>query len=262
MNQTIRAYGKAPRRIALLHGGPGAAGEMKPLAEKLAPRFGVLELLQTEKTIEGQIEELRCQLLEAADAPVILTGFSWGAWLGLLFAARFPALTGKLILIGCGALEDKYNNNLMSSRLKRLPKREREEAELILSQINSGSPGRDMFRRFGELMNRADSYDPDDSEETSLELDMEIHQSVWQEASALRSAGGLIKAAEKITCPVTVIHGLYDPHPLEGVEKPLSGLIREFRMVRLEKSGHTPWKEKHAKDVFYQKLIDELMGIS
>jgi hypothetical protein len=31
---TIRKYGRGPFRVGLLHGGPGAAGEMKPVADK------------------------------------------------------------------------------------------------------------------------------------------------------------------------------------------------------------------------------------
>jgi hypothetical protein len=31
---TIRKYGREPFRVGLLHGGPGAAGEMKPVADK------------------------------------------------------------------------------------------------------------------------------------------------------------------------------------------------------------------------------------
>ncbi len=33
MDNTVRSYGKQPYTIGLLHGGPGAAGEMKPVAE-------------------------------------------------------------------------------------------------------------------------------------------------------------------------------------------------------------------------------------
>jgi hypothetical protein len=40
-----RLYGRPPYRIAVLHGGPGAAGEMKPVAEALSADFGFLEPL-------------------------------------------------------------------------------------------------------------------------------------------------------------------------------------------------------------------------
>lgn len=76
----------------MLHRGPGASGEMKPVAENLSKDFGILEFLQTEKSVSGQIDELYKQLTFSADVPVILIGYSWGAWLGFLFASRFPNL--------------------------------------------------------------------------------------------------------------------------------------------------------------------------
>jgi len=57
---------------------------------------------------------------------------------------------------------------------------------------------------------------------------------------------------------VVAIHGDYDPHPAEGVQKPLSALIEEFRFVLLKKCGHTPWLERQAQEEFYKVLEEEL----
>lgn len=256
--QTVRTYGIQPYEIGLLHGGPGAAGEMKPLAEALSQYFGILELLQTKKTIGEQVEELYGQLDFFAKTPIILVGFSWGAWLGVLFAAKYPKIVRKLILISSGSLESKYNQDLMRVRLNRLSKQKREEAERIISQINSNHADNKTFKRFGELMTIADSFNylPVDNE--CIEFNMDVYQSVWAEASKLRETNGLTNCLKKIECPVVAFHGSFDPHPIEGVEKPLSELLENFKMIRLDKCGHTPWKEKFAKDSFYQLLVEEL----
>ena len=47
MKQNLRTYGMPPFDVAVLHGGPGTAGGMAPLARELALRHGVLEPLQT-----------------------------------------------------------------------------------------------------------------------------------------------------------------------------------------------------------------------
>lgn len=52
---------------------------MKPVAETLSKDFGVLECLQTEKSINRQIKELHKQLTSSAEIPTALIGFSWGA---------------------------------------------------------------------------------------------------------------------------------------------------------------------------------------
>ena len=57
--QNLRTYGKAPYHIALIHGGPGGAGEMAPVAQHLSKKDGVLEPLQTALSFAGQIEELK-----------------------------------------------------------------------------------------------------------------------------------------------------------------------------------------------------------
>ena len=59
MTNNFRIYGKPPFSVAVVHGGPGAPGEMKPVAEELSKNFGVIEPLQTASSVEGQIEELK-----------------------------------------------------------------------------------------------------------------------------------------------------------------------------------------------------------
>lgn len=258
MVNSIRKYGQKPYRIILLHGGPGAAGEMRPVAETLSKYFSILECLQTEKSINRQIKELHGQLTSSAEIPTILIGFSWGAWLGILFASKYPNLVKKLILVSSGALESKYNEDLMKIRLNRLSKSDREEAEKIITTINTNSSNKETLKRFGELMAIADSFDYIADESDSIELNMEIYKSVWLEASRLRDTNELINCVDKIECPIVVFHGEFDPHPIDGVEKPLLERVRNAKIIRLKKCGHTPWKEVFAKDEFYSLLIDEL----
>jgi len=255
---TVRKYGSQPYRIGLLHGGPGASGEMKAVAERLSADFGILELLQTKKSVNGQIEEIHQQLNSKADLPVILIGHSWGAWLGFLFTNTYPKLISKLILIGAGSFVNKYNPDLKTVRLDRLNHADKNEAQGLIQKINSGDTDIEALKRFGELMTIADSYDYQPVENETIDLDMDIFLSVWQEASKLRDSNDLIKFSNKIKCPVIAIHGDYDSHPIEGVEKPLSERLPDFKMIRLEKCGHTPWKERFAQTEFYEKLRKEL----
>jgi pimeloyl-ACP methyl ester carboxylesterase len=242
-----------------LHGGPGASGEMQPVAEELSNDFGVLELLQTEKNISGQIEEARRQLVQTSDLPVVLIGHSWGAWLGFLFASLYPEYVSKLILISAGAFESQYNQDLMSIRLSRLSAKDRKEANHLISDIEKGSCDNELLKTFGRLMSKADSFDYDENLPDTVDLDMEVYQSVWPEASKMRDSNELVRCADGIRCPVVAIHGEYDPHPVEGVEKPLSERLPGFKMIRLEKCGHVPWKERQAQDRFYEVLKKELI---
>ena len=103
-----RRYGSSPFSVAVIHGGPGAGGEMAAVARELCSGRGVLEPLQTAHSLQGQVEELKGLLEENAQLPATLIGFSWGAWLSFILAARYPAMVKRLVLIGSGPFEEKY----------------------------------------------------------------------------------------------------------------------------------------------------------
>ena len=256
----LRKYGKAPFGVALLHGGPGASGEMAPVARELSADWGVLEPLQTAASVEGQIEELHGVLNDNADLPVILVGFSWGAWLGFMLAARHPAFVRKLILVGSGPFEDNYATRIEETRLSRLGEDERRQAISLMDALNDPSieDKSAILAQLGKLFVRADAYAPLSLDTEALECRYDIYRSVWRQAAELRSSGELLELGKKIRCPVVAIHGDYDPHPAEGVRKPLTAVLKDFRFILLEHCGHCPWIERQARHRFYEILKGEL----
>ncbi|MFC1848302.1 alpha/beta fold hydrolase [Chloroflexota bacterium] len=258
--ENLRVYGNRPFEVAVIHGGPGAPGEMAPVARELSSVRGVLEPLQTGTTLEGQVQELKAVLETNGDPPVTLIGFSWGAMLSFILAARYPSLVIRLILIGSGAYEGKYAANIMKTRLDRLSEGERDEALALMETLNdpADTDKNTPFARLGELISRADSYDPLPHDSGILECRYDIYQGVWEQASELRSSGELLRLGEAIRCPVVAIHGDYDPHTPEGIREPLSRTLRDFRFILLEKCGHCPWIERNAREVFYSILEEEL----
>jgi pimeloyl-ACP methyl ester carboxylesterase len=258
--KNLRKYGNKPFSVAVIHGGPGAPGEVAPVARELSSVRGILEPLQTADTLDGQILELKSVLEKDGALPVILAGHSWGAMLGFILAARYPSLVQKLILVGSGPFEEKYTVNILGTRLSRLDEEDRVEL-LSLIEVLDDPATKDKsapMARFGALCARADAYDPLPHEDEALEFRHDINSNVWQEAESLRSSGELLEMGKKIMCPVLAIHGDYDPHPPEGVKEPLSRILKNFRFVLLEKCGHTPWLERHARDRFYEVLKNEI----
>lgn len=247
----LRKYGDPPFAVAAVHGGPGAPGEMSTVARELSSVAGVLEPLLTAASVDGQVEELRAVLEENGRLPLTLIGFSWGAWLSVIFTARYPTYVNKLILLNSGPFEEEYAANIMKTRLQRLRKGERKEAKALYEAIISSTLSRDSLTRFGQLISKADSYDllPDESQPSPA--DPEVYRSVWDEASKLRNSGHLLEIVGRIKCPVVAIHGDSDPHPADGVKHPLSRAIRDFRFILLQKCGHYPWRERNARDMFY-----------
>ena len=259
----LRLHGQEPFDIAVVHGGPGVQGEMYPVALEISSEAGVLEPLQTEHSVEGQVEELKDILESSGSPPLVIIGFSWGAWLSYILTARYPLLVKKLILISSGPFEEKYATQIMETRLSRLSKAEKEEVLSLMSVLDSNNINEKSFARFGELMFKADSFDALPLEHFASEdsPDARIYQQVWREASKLRSTGELLKLGASIQCPVTAIHGSYDPHPPEGISEPLSRLLRSFKFILLKQCGHYPWLERNARDAFYSALKNDI-GLS
>jgi len=258
--ENLRKYGNAPFDTVVIHGGPGAPGEMAPVARELSSLKGVLEPLQTAASIQGQLEELKTVLDENGDLPVALIGFSWGAWLSFIFTAQYPTFVKKLILIGSGPFENRYARNIMETRLSRLSEEDKAEVLSLINNLENPAIGdkNTLLAWFGELIFKADSYDPLPHKSEILEYQYSIHQKVWEQAWKLRSSGKLLDFGRKIQCPVVAIHGNHDPHPAEGVQRPLSRILKDFRFILLEKCGHKPWVEKSVKNKFYTILKSEI----
>ncbi len=256
----LRKHGSAPYSVVVVHGGPGAGGEMAPVARELARARGVLEPIQTVASVDGQVDELKSILEHCADLPAILIGFSWGAWLSYILAARYSSLVKKLILVGSGAFEEVHARATHATRLQRLSESEQREFESLVAVLSDPEVvDKDAaLARLGALCTNADAYDRMPQEPDGMDVRADIFQRVWEEAAALRKSGRLIELGSRIECPVLAIHGDYDPHPPEGVRIPLSRVIRRFQFILLEHCGHRPWIERQARDEFY-RILEEAM---
>lgn len=258
--KNFRKYGSEPYRVAVVHGGPGAAGQMADVARELSRDWGVLEPLQTKATVDGQVSELKEVLEQFGNMPLNLVGHSWGAWLSFIFAARYPMLVEKLILIASGPFREQDARNIMGTRLERLDPESRESALALMEELlNPMGENRDeSMARLGDLFSSADAFDPLDSDNELLDVRFDIHQSVWREAAELRRSGELLDLGNRISCPVVAIHGDYDPHPSHGVETPLKKIMNHFQFILIRNCGHMPWMERQARDEFYHIIRENL----
>lgn len=258
--KTVRKWGQGPYSLAVIHGGPGAPGEMAPVARELSALKGVLEPFQTATTLDGQVQELRATIEEEAQVPVTLAGFSWGALLAWMTAARFPALVRKLILIASPPFEESYAGSITRTRLDRMNAKDRAEAKDLLRRMDDEAiPAKDpILARLGILLTRADAYDPAPFEDEAFHVQYAVFREVWDEAADLRRRGVLTGMGRAIRCPVIAIHGDFDPHPADGVREPLLRACEDFRFVLLKKCGHRPWIERHASEAFFGALAREI----
>lgn len=257
----VRTYGAPPYRFALLHGGPGAPGTLSPVARRLSVHCGVLEPLQSARSVNGLIDELHAQLLPYASAgPLVWVGHSWGAWLGLLAAAKYPAGIRRLVLVDAGPLTDGYAPQLLRRRLENLSPENRGSFRRLLSALSSANAARReaAMQALPDFLKISDciAYDPDPHQPGDLlPVDSDAYGSVWPEAAALRTEGALVRAAQALRCPLEIIHGAQDPHPPEGVTGPLDRAGVAYTLHLLPRCGHDPFDEAHAKAAFIRCLL-------
>ena len=256
-----RTWGKPPNKIAVVHGGPGAPGSVAPIARELSKVCGVLEPFQTAKTLDGQVEELRELLEEHADLPCVVIGWSHGASLSCILAARHPDIIGKLIIIGTTPFEEKHQADIARKRLSRLSEQERAEFFSLAAMMRDPANEKRSLAmaRLFRLVTKAESYALMPFEDDILEYQPDINESIGQEYRRLFDGNQLLRILPDIRCPVVAIHGDYDVLPAEGVNEPFSRLIRDYRFVLLEKCGHYPWYEEYARDEFFAILRDETL---
>jgi len=257
----LRKYGEKPYKVAVVHGGPGAAGSVKPICEELSKTCGVLEPLQTEMSVEGQLHELKEILEENTDEPIILIGHSWGAMLVYMFASKYNNLVKKIILVSSGSIEEKYYEDLQKSRESKLTELEKSELK-NLQHIFSNPSNNDMnkvFAKFGALMEKLDSYAPIEIDNDDSLYSYEIFTKVWSEAHTLRKSGSMYEMGKDIKCEVIAIHGDYDSHPAYGIKASLEKRISKFKFYNIKNCGHSPWTETYARDEFYRILKAEIL---
>lgn len=257
----VRRYGNLPWRAALVHGGPGAPGTLASIGHELGKNTGVLEPIQSRDSVEALILELDEQLGELGNDALVLIGHSWGAWLALLYSARFPGRVRHLVLVSAGPLDDSYALEITTRRECRLSPDERAVFGAALRDVQnraSGDPLHDeAMWQIQKLTQSTDNYQLlplHDKAQDALPINAEQYAKVWPEAEALRKSGTLIKAAKTLSCPITVLHGADDPHPAAGVIAPLAQAGIRANIHIFPRCGHSPFLETYAVEAFFARL--------
>jgi pimeloyl-ACP methyl ester carboxylesterase len=262
----VRFYGESGPYVVLLHGGPGAAGQMGPVGRRLGGRFRVVEPLQRASgevplTVARHVADLY-DVLRAPlqDGPARLVGFSWGAMLALTYAARHPSEVDRVVLVGCGTFDRGSREAYEAAMAERMDADERRRFEDLTARLAAETNGQrrnKLFAEFGSLCTQIQAFDPlatDSGDETFY--DERGFRETWSDAVSLQQQG--IQPAEfaRIEAPVTMIHGDADPHPGRLIFESLAPLVRDIQYRELSRSGHTPWIERHAREAFYELLIE------
>jgi len=258
----VRTYGRGPREVVLLHGGPGAQGSVAGLARDLEGRFHVLEPLQRRGgdaplTVARHVEDLAA----VAPARAVLVGWSWGAMLGLSYAATHSDRVRALVLVGCGT----YDPAARAAYHDAMAKRRGPGWDALLARLDATTDPAERTRLFdtlGNLADRAQAYDPLPEEAEALEPDPLGYQETWRDVLRLQEMGAEPAAFRAIEAPVLMLHGREDPHPGPAIRDSLRAHVPHLEYVAFPRCGHVPWRERHARTAFLDVLTRALDGFA
>lgn len=259
----VRRYGAHGPTVAVLHGGPGAPGDVASLARALADAgFVALEPLQRRSggealTVARHVADLRDALRAEGARPTAIVGHSWGAMLALAYAAEFPDGVPALVLVAPGT----FDRPSRAEYVRRMQARLGPEGAARLAAIAAGTGDGDRkLCRAGEVHQQASSFALRPLEPNPLPCDARGNQESWADMLRLLEDGTYPAAFAAIRCPVLMLHGDVDPHPGALIRDSLTPFLPQLEYVEFPRCGHYPWLERHARDVFLAGLRAWLQG--
>jgi pimeloyl-ACP methyl ester carboxylesterase len=251
----------------VVHGGPGAPGSAAPLARELADGFRVLEPWQRRSggeplTVACHVADLHALIASRCrgERPAIV-GHSWGAMLGLAYAAAHPGEGSPLVLVGCGTFDAAARARLRAIREARMDG----EFRQAMARLDRVYPDPDeRLGAAGQLMARLDSYDaaPGNASEDlgKAACDARGHEETWHDMLRLQEEGVYPAAFSAIRSPVLMLHGAADPHPGRMIRASLAPHVRQLEYREWARCGHYPWRERFVRDEFFAVLRAWLVG--
>jgi proline iminopeptidase len=254
--------------LACLHGGPGLWDYLAPLAALIDDTFTVVRFDQRgcgrstgagPFTIVQAVDDLDQVRAALGFDRWAVAGHSWGAELALRYAARHPDRTTAVGYIGGVGAGNGFKDAYAAERDRRLgPDRERWAA---LSAIGDSDLTPDEVRELCLLQWRPDFSPTSRSAEHALALwetrppgaavNAAANRGLWTD----RGTEDLLRAADRVTCPVTMLFGADDPRPWTASDSLLAALQDASRIV-FEHAGHAPWVERPADT--RQVIIDAM----
>ena len=249
--------------MIVLHGGPGVAGYMAPVARALADSFQVLEPLQRRSgggaplTVARHVADLY-ELVESRceGAQPALVGHSWGAMLGLAYAAAHPGHVSSLVLIGCGTFDPAARERMRIVCEERMDEGLRRRVEHLHEEFPHAD---ERLSELGKLILPLYSYELISTVQEDEAYDALGHDETWGDMLRLQEEGVYPAAFEAIDAPVIMLHGAYDPHPGLMIQASIEPHLPQLEYRQWERCGHYPWLEKAVRNEFFAVLHEWLL---
>lgn len=274
MGMYIKKYGQGKISVVMVHGGPSLYGYMSSLGGLLENDFQVIDYAQRgtfenpsdleQITIENHVDDIKYVVQSSETERTVLLGHSWGAALALLFAAKYPGLVDKVIVLGLSPLDRKIADLFGSALSRRLSAEKREQAEnldQLFQKSQSAEERKELKQKRLEIMTPLYNFTPNSTEALSeanwnFETFKVSIDALWK----LIDKGTIENTLAAISDPVEAFHGEYDPIPCEATLEFLKENVQQCAVHSFAQAGHFIWVEPAAKDAFLQKLKASILN--
>ena len=145
--------------------------------------------------------------------------------LALAHAAAHPEVPAAIALVGCGTFDLAARARLQATLAERAADRHPYD------------------------------YSIDREPGAAEPFDERAHTESWNDMLRLQAEGAYPAAFTAIRAPVLMLHGDFDPHPGRMIRDGLRPVLPQLEYVEFENCGHSPWKERQARDDFFAALI-------
>jgi pimeloyl-ACP methyl ester carboxylesterase len=248
--------------VIVVHGGPGAAGSMAPVARALAHSSRVIEPFQrvSSHSVADHVADLR-EIVESRCAGVrpALVGHSWGAMLALAYAAAHPVAAGPLVLVGCGTFDLAARDRMRAILDARMDEALRHRFEHLEKEFPDPNQRLREISRLTLPLYSCDLISTDQEIEVpDAAADARANHEAWQDIVRLQNEGVYPAAFAAIKTAVLMLHGVDDPHPGRMIRASLEPFLPQLEYREIERCGHYPWLEKAAHEEFFTALREWL----
>jgi proline iminopeptidase len=251
-----RWVGEGDPTVIALHGGPGASHDyLRPQFDLLARRRTILyydqrgggrSLVPRDVPLgwREHVADLAAITSASLRPPVTLLGFSWGGLLALLFATEHPDLVARLALVAPAGAHAEVRTRFEQTLAARQGAPEVAEARAALSRSGLRERDPDAFWRRAFALSVAGYFkDPARAHDlTPFRVAARAQRAVWESLAGM----DLRPRLPGITADTLVLHGRFDPVPLESSEE-LVARMPHARLIVFEDSGHALYAEETAR---------------
>jgi proline iminopeptidase len=248
--------------IIVVHGGPGLdQGYLLPQMLEFAKDHEVIFYDQrgSGRSLESSIDpkyissdqftkDLETLRLKLGLKKVAIIGHSWGGFLSMSYAIKYPANVSSLILVGSApanykgqkAFADEFNKRTHSIKHKIDPLfNDKTLSALNMEQINEAY--RDLFSVYFKNPSNAKKLTLDMSKESAIGGFNVL--SLMLKTTYFTPDSDLVPALSKLNVPTLIIHGNQDIIPV-GTAQTISKATPGSKVVYLSDCGHFPYIEK------------------